>query len=198
VLFLDEMAEFGRGTLDVLRQPLEDGLVVITRVGQATRMPCRFVLVGAMNPCNCGELGRTDRVCRCTPAMIAQYRTRVSGPLLDRFEIQVEVPPVPIADLAQATPGEPSTLVAARVAAAMGRRDLNIEPSPSASAQRILHQAIRRLGLSARGHDAALRVARTIAHLEGATSIDAQHVAEAVQYRCLDRSAVRPPQIDRD
>src|SRR5439155_167582 len=98
VLFLDEMAEFGRTTLDVLRQPLEDGTVVINRIGYAARMPCRFTLVGAMNPCPCGNLGRSDRPCACTPAMIAHYRARVSGPLLDRFEIQVEVPPVPLAD----------------------------------------------------------------------------------------------------
>ena len=192
VLFLDEMAEFGRGTLDVLRQPLEDGLVVITRAGQATRMPCRFVLVGAMNPCVCGNLGRSDRPCACTPAQVAQYRSRVSGPLLDRFEIQVEVPPVPLKDLARASPGEPSALVAERVAAAARGRDRGIELPPSAAAQAILHRAIRGLGLSARAHDAALRVARTIAHLEGSASIEGQHVAEAIQYRCLDRSPVRP------
>jgi len=168
VLFLDEMAEFGRGTLDVLRQPLEDGLVVITRAGQATRMPCRFVLVGAMNPCVCGNLGRSDRPCACTPAQVAQYRSRVSGPLLDRFEIQVEVPPVPLKDLARASRG--------------------IVPPPTDSARAILHRAIRGLGLSARAHDAVLRVARTIAHLEGSASIEGLHVAEAIQYRCLDRS----------
>jgi len=191
VLFLDEMAEFGRGTLDVLRQPLESGLVVITRSGQATRMPCRFVLVGAMNPCVCGNLGRSDRPCACTPAQVAQYRSRVSGPLLDRFEIQVEVPPVPVADLVKASPGEPSAVVAARIVAARRRRNQEIEPAPSVAAQTILHRAIRGLGLSARAHDGVLRVARTIAHLEGSASIDPQHVAEAIQYRCLDRSPVR-------
>lgn len=190
VLFLDEMAEFGRGTLDVLRQPLEDGLVVITRAGQATRMPCRFVLVGAMNPCVCGNLGRSDRPCACTPAQVAQYRSRVSGPLLDRFEIQVEVPPVPLKDLARASPGEPSMVVEARVASARRERDRRIEPLPSDAAREILHRAIRGLGLSARAHDAVLRVARTIAHLEGSTTIEGAHVAEAIQYRCLDRSPV--------
>ncbi len=191
VLFLDEMAEFGRSTLDVLRQPLEDGVIVVTRIGYAARMPCRLTLVGAMNPCNCGNLGRSDRPCACTPAVIAHYRARVSGPLLDRFEIQVEVPPVPLADLTKATPGEASAIVAARVAAARQRSEQGVKPAPSGSAQRILHQAIRRLGLSARAHDAILRVARTIAHLEGAGSIEAQHVAEAVQYRTLDRGDSR-------
>ena len=188
VLFLDEMAEFGRSTLDVLRQPLEDGVIVITRIGYAARMPCRFTLIGAMNPCPCGQLGRAERPCGCTPATVANYRSRVSGPLLDRFEIQVEVPPVPITDHAAAAPGETSARLAARVAAARRRREDNIEPALAASARRILHQAIDRLGLSARAHDAILRVACTIAHLECAGSIEAQHVAEAIQYRCLDRS----------
>ena len=192
VLFLDEMAEFGRTTLDVLRQPLEDGTVVINRIGYAARMPCRFTLVGAMNPCPCGNLGRSDRPCACTPAMIAHYRSRVSGPLLDRFEIQVEVPPVPLADFERAAPGETSALVAGRVAAARRRRDLGVAPAIAASARRILHQAIRRLGLSARAHDAILRVARTIADLDAAASIEAPHVAEAVQYRTLDRDGAQP------
>src|SRR5439155_26883853 len=133
VLFLDEMAEFGRTTLDVLRQPLEDGSIVINRIGYAARMPCRFTLVGAMNPCTCGQLGRSDRPCGCTPAQVAQYRSRVSGPLLDRFEIHLEVPPVALRDLANATPGEPSGIVAARVAAARQRRRQGIEPAASAA-----------------------------------------------------------------
>jgi len=187
VLFLDEVAEFGRGTLDVLRQPLEDGLVVITRAGQATRMPCRFVLVGAMNPCVCGNLGRSDRPCACTPAMIAHYRSRVSGPLLDRFDIQVEVPPLPLRGFAEVASEEPSSAVTARVAAARHRRLEMPAPQVVPDARRILHQAIRRLGLSARAHDGILRVARTIADLEAAATIAAAHVAEAVQYRTLDR-----------
>src|SRR2546425_9599638 len=121
VLFLDEMAEFGRTTLDVLRQPLEDGLVVINRIGYAARMPCRFTLVGAMNPCPCGHLGRADRPCACTPATVAHYRARVSGPLLDRFEVQIEMPPVPLRDLSEVTPGEPSEIVGARVTVARRR-----------------------------------------------------------------------------
>jgi len=192
VLFLDEMAEFGRTTLDVLRQPLEDGTIVINRIGYAARMPCRFTLVGAMNPCVCGQLGRSDRACACTPAQVAQYRSRVSGPLLDRFEMHLEVPPVSLGDLARAAPGEPSAVVAARVAAARRRREQGIETEPLASAQQMLRQAIRRLGLSARAHDAIVRVARTVAHLDGATSVEPRHVAEAVQYRCLDRPVFRP------
>ena len=181
------MAEFGRATLDVLRQPLEDGEIVIRRAERSTRMPARFTLVGAMNPCVCGNLGRSDRPCGCTPAMIAQYRNRISGPLLDRFEIQVEVPPVPIADLAEAGPGERSAVVAARVAAARRRCGESPAIPVEPAGLRILHQAICRLGLSARAHDAVLRVARTIAHLQGALSIEPQHVGEAVQYRALDR-----------
>ena len=123
--------------------------------------------------------------------MISHYRSRVSGPLLDRFEIQVEVPPVPLKDLAKGLPGEASAAVAARVAAARRRREQDTEVAPTDSARRILHQAIHRLGLSARAHDAILRVARTISHLDGAASIESQHVAEAVQYRALDRGASR-------
>ena len=187
VLFLDEMAEFGRSTLDVLRQPLEDGAVVINRIGYTARMPCRFTLVGAMNPCPCGHLGRSDRPCACTPAQVSRYRSRVSGPLLDRFEIQVEVPWVPFADLAGSTPGESSLVVSARVAAARQRRDPSDEPAPVPAARIVLRQAMKRLGLSARAHDTVLRVARTIARLEGAPSVEPEHVAEAIHYRCLDR-----------
>jgi magnesium chelatase family protein len=207
VLFLDEMAEFGRATLDVLRQPLEDGAVVITRANRATRMPADFTLVGAMNPCVCGNLGRSDRPCGCTPAMVAHYRSRVSGPLLDRFDIQVEVPPVPLADLRDGPAGEGSEAVASRVAAArrlqaerlagtgaltnasMPPALLRRHARPDAGGRRILDLALRRLGLSARAHDAILKVARTIADVEGSEAIRPEHVAEAVQYRTLDRGA---------
>ncbi len=144
----------------------------------------------ATQRCPCGQLGRSDRPCACTPATVANYRARVSGPLLDRFEIQVEVPPVPLTDLAKATFGEASVVVAARVAAARRRSIEDPEPLVTSAGRRILHAAIRRLGLSARAHDAILRVARTIAHLDGVTSIEPQHVAEAVQYRVLDRRVV--------
>jgi magnesium chelatase family protein len=205
VLFLDEMTEFGRGTLDVLRQPLEDGTIVIARAQRATRLPARFTLVGAMNPCPCGNLGRTDRPCACTPATVANYRARVSGPLLDRFDIQIEVPQLPPRDLREERPGEPSAAVAARVAAARRVQDARLAGTPCRSnaalasdglrrhaaldrpGRAILDLAMRRLGLSARAHDGILRVARTIADLEGGGPIRAEHVAEAAQYRALDR-----------
>ncbi len=198
VLFLDEMAEFGRATLDVLRQPLEDGQVVIARAGRTVRMPARFMLVGAMNPCVCGHLGRTDRPCACTPAQVAHYRARVSGPLLDRFDIQVEVAPLPLRDLARAAPGEPSAAVAARVVAAQGRRDQTPASPVTPAARRLLHAAIGRLGLSARAHDAILRVARTVATMESSQAIEPPHVAEAVQYRAMDRGAMDASGEDSD
>ncbi len=142
-----------------------------------------------MNPCVCGRLGQTDWPCACTPATVANYRARVSGPLIDRFEMQVEVPPVPIGDLAATKAVEPSRIVAKRVAEARLRRGEALGPTLVAPAERILHQAIHRLGLSARAHDAILRVARTIAHLDHAHTIEPAHVAEAVQYRALDRGS---------
>jgi magnesium chelatase family protein len=199
------MAEFGRATLDVLRQPLEDGAIAITRARGATRLPADFTLVGAMNPCPCGQLGRADRPCGCTPATVANYRARVSGPLLDRFEVQVEVPPVRIRDLRGGVAGESSAAVAARVAAARRLQEGRLAGADCLSnsamppglvrrhaildeaGRRILELAIRRLGLSARAHDGILRVARTIADLEACGSISSAHVAEAVQYRALDR-----------
>jgi len=187
VLFLDELAEFGRATLDVLRQPLEEGSVLITRGNRAVRLPARFTLVAAMNPCPCGQLGRTDRPCACTPATVANYRSRVSGPLLDRFDIQVEVPPLPLRDFENAPAGEDSAAVGARVAAARERLDREPAPPVEGEARRILHRAIRSLGLSARAHDAILRVARTIALLDGAASVGPAHVGEATQYRALER-----------
>jgi magnesium chelatase family protein len=210
VLFLDELPEFGRATLDVLRQPLEEGSVTLIRANRSTRMPARFALVAAMNPCHCGELGRTDRACRCTPGTIAQYRARVSGPLLDRFDLQVEMPPLPVKDLRNANPGETSAVVGARVLEARRtQRERFTRAGMSTNAMmtsgllrehagldetggRLLTQALQRLGLSARAHDGILRVARTIADLEGAAKIQPPHIAEAIQYRCLDRSLFRP------
>src|SRR5262249_5326758 len=161
-------------------QPLEDAAVVINRVGYAVRMPARLTLVGAMNPCVCGHLGRADRPCTCTPAMIAHYRARVSGPLLDRFEIQVEVPPVTVEELAAASPGESSQAVARRVAAARRRALEAPAPATTNAAAGILHRAVRGLGLSARAHEAIQRVARTIALLDGTPAIDVRQIAEAV------------------
>jgi magnesium chelatase family protein len=211
LLFLDELPEFGRGTLDVLRQPLEEGSLVINRAHRTTRLPARFMLVAAMNPCPCGQLGRGDRPCACTPAMVARYRGRVSGPLLDRFEVQVEVGPVRARDLEHGEAGEPSAAVALRVAEARRRRaqrlahpmragavvaspaDATRAPALDRASRRLLGQAINRLGLSARAHDGILRVARTIADLEGAETIHATHLAEAIQYRTLDRHRAEEP-----
>ncbi|HEU4402893.1 MAG TPA: ATP-binding protein, partial [Candidatus Polarisedimenticolia bacterium] len=209
VLFLDEMAEFGRATLDVLRQPLEDGSIVITRAGRSIRMPARFMLVGAMNPCPCGQLGRADRPCECTPATVSNYRARTSGPLLDRFELQVEVPPLRAIDLRSTGPGESSASVSARVAAARRIQDkrysgvgvatnsaltsglLREHGRLDEAGVNLLRTAFERLGLSLRAHDGILRVARTIADLEGAAEIRPSHLAEAIQYRCLDRPGFR-------
>jgi magnesium chelatase family protein len=208
VLFLDEIPEFGRATLDVLRQPLEEGEVMITRENRTLRLPARVTLVGAMNPCVCGNLGRSDRPCACTPAMVAHYRQRISGPLLDRFDLQVSVPPVSGRDLSASEAGESSATVAARVAraralqrerfgsnwigtnASMGPGLLRRHARPEPAGDRVLRLALRRLGLSARGHDGILRVARTIADLDTAGEIKAGHVAEAIQYRALERVPV--------
>jgi magnesium chelatase family protein len=223
VLFLDELPEFGRSTLDVLRQPIEEGEVRITRENRTVRMPASVAVVAAMNPCVCGNLGRTDRPCGCTPAMVAHYRQRVSGPLLDRFDMQVGVTPVRRADLVRGQPGEPTAAVAARVATARacqaarmaavdrgwigGQRisappitNASIAPAqirrhawPDEAGRQVLERAIRMLGLSARAHDGILRVARTIADLEPSAQVAARHVAEAVQYRVLDRAITIEP-----
>ncbi|MCZ6696009.1 MAG: YifB family Mg chelatase-like AAA ATPase [Acidobacteria bacterium] len=201
VLFLDELAEFGRATLDVLRQPLEDRQVRITRANRTHVMPAEFMLIAAMNPCPCGQLGRGERACGCSPAMIAQYRGRVSGPLLDRFQMQVEVPP----PARSRRPPESSEAVAARVEESRRRQATRLRGSahrhnstlsgallvrqacPDAAGRRLLDRAVRHLGLSARAHDAILKVARTIADLEGIEEVAAEHVAEAIQYRAFDR-----------
>jgi len=217
VLFLDELPEFRRHVLEALRQPLEDHCITIGRAAVTLTYPARFMLVGAMNPCPCGHLGDPGRECTCTEAMVQRYRTRLSGPLLDRMDLHVEVPPVGYGDLAGAAPGEPSAAVRERVAAArqvqldrfegrddlycnahMQARDLPRHCAVSGRAAGLLKRAVTQLALSARAYHRILKVARTVADLAGQTEIAAAHVAEAVQYRTLDRgSETRTPDLGR-
>jgi magnesium chelatase family protein len=204
VLFLDELPEFPRAVLEVLREPLETGVVCISRAARQAEFPARFQLVAAMNPCPCGYLGDDSQRCRCPAERVQAYRARVSGPLLDRIDLQVEVPRVPADLLAGAATGEASSAVAARIAVARDRQRarqgvLNSQLSPAAtrqycvidgSAARLLDAATHRFGLSARGHARLRRLARTIADLAGAELIDAPHIAEAIALRTLDRSVV--------
>lgn len=204
VLFLDELPESHRDVLEVLRQPMEDGIVTVARVQSTVTFPARFMLVAAMNPCPCGYYGDPVRECLCTPPQIARYLSRVSGPLLDRFDLHVEVPRVPPEDLTASPATESSTEVRARVLRARavqqerftGAISCNAAMSPRQvrrycrlddDARTFLRTAIERLGLSARAHDRALRLARTIADLDGSAAITTAHLAEAIQYRAFDR-----------
>jgi len=201
VLFLDEFPEFPRDVLEILRQPLEDGAVTIARANMTLRFPSTFMLVAAMNPCKCGFYGDATRECRCTPGQIQQYLGKISGPLLDRIDIHVEVPAVPYQELRGGGPAESSAAIRERVEAAravqqrrgyynsrMPSREIRKECSLDASGERTLEMAVRRMGLSARAHDRILKVARTLADLGGSDAVVAKHVAEAVQYRSLDRN----------
>jgi magnesium chelatase family protein len=201
VLFLDEMLEFSRHVLEVLRQPLEEGRVAVARAARTAVFPARFVLVAAMNPCPCGFAGDPNRECRCTPQQIFRYRSRLSGPLRDRLDLTVDVPAIPPDVLGDATAGEPSSAVRARVVAARQRQQLRYEPhGPRTNAEltpalmardcrldrsglRILSAAVQKLALSARGYDRVRKVARTIADLAGAENIGGDHIAEALQFR---------------
>ena len=206
VLFLDELPEFKKQVLEVLRQPLEDGAVTIARAGASLRFPARFMLAAAMNPCPCGHLGDSQKPCVCAPAAVRRYRSRISGPLLDRIDIHVEAPPVPVKELLDRPAGESSAVIRARVQAAreiqarrfagktIGRTRLycNAQMGTKAAREfcpldaagaRLLQQAVDQLGLSARAWYRVLKIARTIADLEAAADISAVHVAEAVQYR---------------
>jgi magnesium chelatase family protein len=197
VLFLDEMAEFSRHVLDVLRQPLEEGCVRIARALRTVTFPAQFMLVGAMNPCPCGYAGDHTRPCRCTPMQIARYEARLSGPLRDRMDLTVPVGALPPRDLTAATGGEPSASIRARVIAARGRqisrdgilnarlhgRDLRALAPLDQPARRMLDAALARVALTARGHDRVLRVARTIADLDQSDIIGADHLGEALQFR---------------
>ena len=207
VLFLDEMPEFDRRVLEVLRQPLEEGRVTIARAARSAIFPARFVLVAAMNPCPCGYSGDERRACRCSPTQIARYRGRLSGPLRDRIDLIVDVPPVPVVAIADGSPGESSESVRRRVLAARHfqqqrygssgpRTNAELRGShltdtcqPDADGRDLLRRAVPRFGLSARGYDRVLKVARTIADLEGGDHIGAGHIAEALQYRVMERGA---------
>ena len=200
VLFLDELPEFRRNVLEALRQPLEERAVTIVRVRGSFRIPARFQLAAAMNPCPCGNRGDRVRGCACTAARLRSYGARVSGPLLDRIDLQVEVPALPYEDMS-GPPGEPSAAVAARVRAARARQaartegtggvanadldgsQIRLHAQPDAEGARLLAAAMSRLGLTGRGHDRLLRVARTLADLEGSPMLARRHVAEALQFR---------------
>ncbi len=209
VLFLDELPEFKRSTLEVLRQPLEDGIVTISRSAGKITLPCSMMLVAAMNPCPCGYTGDPSRECRCTVPQIQRYRSRISGPLLDRIDIHVEAPALGIADLRNAPTGESSATIRARCTRArhiQARRfEREEEPSLRCNARmshrsihqhcqinqeqgRLLQQAMEQLALSARAYDRILKVARTIADLAEAEHIATPHLLEAIQYRSLDRN----------
>ena len=203
MLFLDEMPEFSRHVLDVLRQPLEEGRIAIARAARTVSFPARFVLVAAMNPCPCGYRNDPVRACRCTPQQVAKYRGRLSGPLLDRIDLIVDVRPVPIADLTSEATGEPSTAVRTRVLAARERqlarpgraarlnarlqgRAFDRACALDADGRCLLERSAARLHLTARGFHRVLKVARTIADLAAAPAIATEHVAEAMQYRLVD------------
>jgi magnesium chelatase family protein len=205
VLFLDELPEFRRSVLEVLRQPLEDAQVTIARAAMTLTFPARFMLATAMNPCPCGFATDPKRACTCTPQQIQRYTARVSGPLLDRIDIHIEVPPVSYAELSGPPDGETSAVIRARVNAArerqharfhgtttphnaaMGVREIREYCPLDAAGERMLEQVMTHFGLSARAHDRIRKVARTIADLEGSEGITAAHLAEAIQYRTLDR-----------
>jgi magnesium chelatase family protein len=217
LLFLDELPEFPRNVLEVLRQPLEDGVVTISRASMTLSFPAQFMLLAAMNPCPCGYFNDKSRECMCTPPMIQRYVSKVSGPLLDRIDIHIEVPAVQYKELRGGVEGESSSAIRERVLAARERQLARFHPvgeatatsrrqkpifanaqmssqqirvycELSSDAERLLERAMQQQGLSARAHDRILKVSRTIADLDGAQDIAVKHIAEAIQYRTLDRS----------
>src|SRR5690606_17924604 len=195
VLFLDELPEFDRKVLEALREPLDSGRITVSRAARQADFPARFQLVAAMNPCPCGYFGQER--CRCSPDQVVRYRNRVSGPLLDRIDIRIEVPSVPIGELQQRQPGEASHTVRQRVEAARARmlarqgkpnafleaREMERHCRPDEEAAALLQRAIGRLGLSARAYHRTLKVARSIADLYAGAGITTAHIAEALSYR---------------
>ena len=206
VLFLDELPEFNKSTLEVLRQPLEDRTITINRAKYTLSLPCSFMFVASMNPCPCGYYGDPTHNCVCTPGQIQRYMNKISGPLLDRIDIQIEITPVPFKDISKTMPGEPSSAIRERV---MKARDLQEErfkgikgvycnaqmtermihqyAEPDEQSINLLRMAMDRLSLSARAYNRILKVARTIADLEGSERVQSHHIAEAIGYRNLDR-----------
>ncbi len=199
VLFLDELPEFSRQVLEVLREPLETGRITISRAARQADFPARFQLVAAMNPCPCGYLGHRNNKCRCSPDQVARYRARISGPLLDRIDIQIEVPALSESELTQAAVGETSAAIRPRVQtardlqttrqgksnAALSTKEIELHCAIDASGENLLKQAIGRLSLSARAYHRILKLSRTIADLAGSPGVTAPHIAEAIQYRRL-------------
>jgi magnesium chelatase family protein len=206
VLFLDELPEFKRSALEVLRQPLEDGEVSISRSAGKITLPCAFMLVAAMNPCPCGYLGDKKHECRCMPAQIQRYRSRISGPLLDRIDLHIDAPALSLTELRSEKPGETSAAIRARAESARSRQQIRFVGTKVTANARMTHAQIRRhcpinstlgdllqqameqLSLSARAYDRILKVARTIADLAARDRIEAPHLLEAIQYRSLDRT----------
>ncbi|MDQ3200495.1 MAG: YifB family Mg chelatase-like AAA ATPase [Verrucomicrobiota bacterium] len=207
VLFLDELPEFKRSTLEVMRQPLEDGRVTISRAAGTLTFPSEFMLVAAMNPCPCGYFGDLKRECRCSPVQVQRYRQRISGPLLDRIDLHIEVPSVEYRDISSDRAEEPSVAIRNRVAQARERQQARFRSDKKTTcnarmssraikqhckltdeSQELIRIAMSELNLSARAYDRILKVSRTIADLDGAEAIDPAHVSEAIQYRTFDRT----------
>jgi magnesium chelatase family protein len=206
VLFLDELPEFQRNVLEVLRQPVEDGTVTISRAAMSLTFPSRFMLAAAMNPCPCGFFNDPTRECTCTPPLIQRYISKISGPLLDRIDIHIDMPAVRYQELRQDSGGEGSDQIRERVIKArqrqlrrfpgekiysnaqMSSRQIRKYCNISADCERLLESAMTCLGLSARAHDRILKVALTISDLDAADAIGTTHISEAIQYRSLDRN----------
>ena len=206
VLFCDELPEFNRSVLEVLRQPLEDRKITISRAKYTIEYPCSFMFVASMNPCPCGYYGDPTHTCACTPGQIQRYMNKISGPLLDRIDIQCEIQPVPFEEISKAEPGEPSEAIRKRVIAArkiqeerfksmpkihcnaqMTERMIHLYATPDEAGINLLRTAMSRLNLSARAYNRILKVARTIADLDNSPEVKSPHLAEAIGYRNLDR-----------